>query len=427
VTRGRAWAAVATAAVVPRAAVLLYERGDILSSFTEKSDDFARTFAASGTYGFVPGVPSAYTQPLYGFFLVPVYELFGRTWAAVGTAHIALAALTALLVHEIGRRCVSPTGGVVAALVATLNPYLVWHDVHVNREIVDQPLAAAIVLLALLAADRRSPALAALLGAVTGLAILANSRLVALPLLLAGFVAWRLGSARRAAAGAAGMLAACALVVAPWVVRNRVEVGCFALTTDARALWKANNEDTYDVLDSGRWIDDVPNPPNAPPTPQDAAATRASRGRVVQVDECAQMRFYRRLVLDFWGEHPDEKARLAAQAAGMLWDPRTTKVEGRPGRGTWLDPARDYAQPAYVGLLFVLAAVGATVVPRRLLVLALLLLAYQTAAAMVFVGATRYRAPWDFLLALLAGAALARALAGYRGRSSPVADASAAR
>ena len=44
----------------------------------------------------------------------------------------------------------------LAAVVATLNPYLIWHDVHVNREILDQLLAAAIVLLALLAADRRS-------------------------------------------------------------------------------------------------------------------------------------------------------------------------------------------------------------------------------------------------------------------------------
>jgi len=39
-------------------------------------------------------------------------------------------------------------------------------------------------------------------------------------------------------------------------------------------------------------------------------------------------------------------------------------------------------------------------------VLCVLLLAYQTAVAMIFVGVTRYRVPWDFLLALLAAAAL---------------------
>ena len=54
-TRRTALSLVAAACVLPRLAVLLYERGDILASFTEKSDDFARTFVDSGTYGFVPG------------------------------------------------------------------------------------------------------------------------------------------------------------------------------------------------------------------------------------------------------------------------------------------------------------------------------------------------------------------------------------
>ena len=53
--------------------VLVHERGDILTAFTDKSDDFAQTFVQHGTFGFVSGEPSAYTQPLYGFFLVPIY------------------------------------------------------------------------------------------------------------------------------------------------------------------------------------------------------------------------------------------------------------------------------------------------------------------------------------------------------------------
>src|SRR5579871_13855 len=83
-------AVVVAAAVVPRLAVLLYERSSILSSFVEKSDTFARTFVASGTYGFVPGIPSAWTQPLYGWFLIPLYWLAGRTWEAVGLAQIVV-------------------------------------------------------------------------------------------------------------------------------------------------------------------------------------------------------------------------------------------------------------------------------------------------------------------------------------------------
>ena len=58
--------------------------------------------------------------------------------------------------------------------------------------------------------------------------------------------------------------------------------------------------------------------------------------------------------------------------------------------------------------VYLLAIVGAFLVPRRFLALALLLLSYSTLAAMAFAGTVRYRAPFDFLLALLAAAALVR-------------------
>ena len=46
----------------------------------------------------------------------------------------------------------------------------------------------------------------------------------------------------------------------------------------------------------------------------------------------------------------------------------------------------------------------------------LLLFAYQSACAALFVGATRYRIAWDFLLALLAAAAVERVLKRVRAR-----------
>ena len=71
---------VAACAVLPRLGVVLHERGAILTAYTEKSDDFARVFISSGTYGLIPGQPSASTQPLYGWFLIPVYWIAGRHW-----------------------------------------------------------------------------------------------------------------------------------------------------------------------------------------------------------------------------------------------------------------------------------------------------------------------------------------------------------
>ena len=404
--RRRHYAIVAAACVVPRLVVLLVERGRVLSEYTEKSDDFARTFLESGTYGFIPGEPSAWTQPLYGFFLIPIYELFGRAWLSVGLAQTVVALGTALLVYAIGRRALSPAAGLVGSVVASLHPYLVWHDVHVNREILDTFLAAALVLLTLALAQRPSLLLGLGTGAVAGLAILGNSRLLGVPVVLALYLAWRHGWTRTTAVAAAAIAVAVVVTISPWAVRNQVEVGCFAITTDSKALWKANNADTYDVLEGGGWIDDVPNLPGSPPTPEMAFGSYQAHGTVTSVDECAQMRFYQRRVLDFWRDEPGEKARLSAQAAGMLWSPRGTQARGRPGAGTWLDTGRDWALPLYMIALYAGALAGVRRLPRPFVVLAVALLGYQTLAAVVFAGATRYRVPWDFLLALLAAAAL---------------------
>ena len=406
IPRGAALLVVAAAAV-PRLLALAIEREQILEAYVEKSDVFARTLVSSGTFGFLPGVPSAYTQPLYAWFLAGLYWPLDRSWAVVGLAQVLVAVVTALLVLAIGTHLASVRTGVLAALVATLHPYLVWHDIHVNREILDGLLAAAIVLLALLAYERRSLPPALGLGAVTGLAILSNARLLLLPLVLAPYVAWRVRPAGRAIAAAALVVVGAALVTAPWVVRNKVVIGCATITTDTRALWKANNPATYDVLAGGGWIDDVPDLPDVPPWPEKAAGISVTAARAV--DECAQSSFYRDEVFDFWREHPGEKARLAVQAVGMLWSPFLSVTADDAAQQGASDLAQRTVEPAFVLMLYAFALWGAFLAPRRFVALAALLLGFNTLMAMVFAGTVRYRAPWDFVLALLAAFALERA------------------
>ena len=118
------------------------------------------------------------------------------------------------------------------------------------------------------------------------------------------------------------------------------------------------------------------------------------------------MRVYRHLVFDFWRKHPGEKAKLAGQATEMLWNPRAIRTEGRAESGGLVDKLRSWAQPAYSIPLFVLGLLGVWLLPGRLALLGVALLAYQTLVAFGFAGATRYRVPWDFLIALVAAAAL---------------------
>ncbi len=295
-------------------------------------------------------------------------------------------------------------------MIATLQPYLVWHDVHGNREILDQLLGAAMFGLTLLVIANRSAWTGAALGVVSGLAVLSNARLLALPLVLAVFVLWR--GAGWAAAILVPLVALVAL--APWVIRNKAELGCVTITTDGRALWKANNVNTYKTLAAGLWLDQVPDVPQRKlvpgrrlpvfwTTPEEAGDDYTRNGVTINVPECAQQKRYEHLVFQFWRHHPREKAKLMAQATWMLWNPRVG-IEG--AQETGVDSLRHWVEPLYTLPLFALAIVGLFFVPVTIRVLALIFVLYETAAAWVFAGTTRYRVPWDFVLALLAAAAL---------------------
>src|SRR5262249_43911215 len=150
-----------------------------------------------------------------------------------------------------------------------------------------------------------------------GLAILSNTRLLLLPLVLAGYLLW----GRTGLVPALAVVLATVVVVAPWAIRNRVQVGCFAITTDSRALWKANNLNTYDTLAAGKWIDDVPDLPGAPDRPELVADLQREGKNVPNADECAQMRLYDREVKEFWLHHPGEKLKLIGQSTVLLWQP----------------------------------------------------------------------------------------------------------
>jgi 4-amino-4-deoxy-L-arabinose transferase-like glycosyltransferase len=411
VSRRTAYATVALIAALPRLGLLLHVRDGVYAQ-SEKSLIFARTFVANGTFGFLPGQPSANTQPLYGWFLIPLQWLFNTHWLAIGLAQIVVAVAVALIVYEIGRRFLTTRWAIVAAALTTLQPYLVWHDVHVNREILDQLCAAALVLLTLLVAERPRVWLALLLGVDTGLALLGNTRLVFIPLLCAVYLLFRRVPPRHVAL----VLVGAAVTVTPWLVRNRADVGCWAITTDGRAFWKANNDQTYGLLSSGSWIDNVRRDSPRPPepghlTPEEAWGIYVNKHRLLHPDECLEMTFYENLAIDYLRDHPGAKLKLAALSEQLYWDPQVIETGG--GSGGF---ERDVVEPAWMWALYALAAVGLFVVPRAFLALALALFAYQSFWAGLFVGATRYRIAFDFLLALLAAAGLARLVERWRAR-----------
>ena len=163
----------------------------------------------------------------------------------------------------------------------------------------------------------------------------------------------------------------------------------------------------------------APKPPNRD-TPEEAWGY-LQKGRPdvayrVYPNECVAMRFYEHQTFQYWRHHPGNKAKLMLVSAKLLWQPTVIETSGRNGAGTNLDIGRRVAEPAYMIVIYVLAIAGLFIAPRAFVALALLLLAYQTVCALVFVGATRYRIAWDFLVVILATAAVARAVEWVRER-----------
>ena len=66
------------------------------------------------------------------------------------------------------------------------------------------------------------------------------------------------------------------------------------------------------------------------------ATSTASPARRIHVDECANQRYYQDQAWEFVREHPGEKAKLAAQAVRMEWDPAHDRLGD--GLGPRSDP-----------------------------------------------------------------------------------------
>ena len=219
------------------------------------------------------------------------------------------------------------------------------------------------MLVTLAVADRPTWRRGALLGVITGLSMLGNTRLVFIPLLCVAYLAFRLPRVRATAIVCGAVIAGATVTVMPWLIRNDVNVGCFAMTTDGRSMWKANNPLTYKLLSHGKWIDDVPSNSPRPPypghlTPEEARGKYdASGGKVVlHPDECLEMTFYENLAFDYWRDHPGAKLKLAALSTKLLWQPTVFETAGRSGEGTQLDIGRRVVEPIYMWALYALAA-----------------------------------------------------------------------
>jgi 4-amino-4-deoxy-L-arabinose transferase-like glycosyltransferase len=356
---------------------------------TGDAADYARHAAAIADHGSYPqsgiappGGPTAFRPPGYPLVLAAVYAALGReeaprvVGAIVGTAAVGLLGLVALWLF--GRRVALAAMG-----LAAIFPPLIMVSVATLAE----GLFVALVLAALACAlaFRRAPerigwVLAA--GALAGAAALTrtNGLVILVPLLLA--------IPRRRLV----LLAAALVVIAPWSIRNAIELDAFVPTTTQAGFTLAG---AYN--ETARQDDEFP-AAWRPPTMYLPLGGEPD-------DEAELEHHFRAEALDFAAEHPLYPPRVVFWASVRMLGLADREIEllsaREAGVGSDYVALNRYATWA----LLALAVLGAVVArPPPWFWLFPLLLWLSVAIA---IGATRYRTPVDPFLVLLAACAVA--------------------
>ncbi|HET9077292.1 MAG TPA: glycosyltransferase family 39 protein [Acidimicrobiales bacterium] len=345
-------------------------------------------------------LPPLYTMLLAVCSVVGFKSFFAhRIWSAVlSAAGVGLGAV-------VGRDVAGPAVGVVAAFGMALYPN-VWISAGMGMS---ETISPVVVLVVLWAAYRmwRGPTVgrAALLGLAVGLAALARDELAVLGVLILVPLAvgergrpWRTRLRLLAAGAAMGVL-----VVGPWVAFNTVRFSRPVLITDSFGvtLAVANCDQAWNGPFAGYWW---------MPCAQAAVAG-------VPGDEPAVGAVATRRALDYVGSHLGDLPRVEMDRLGRtfgLYRPfqqinLDVHIESRPRLWAWV------GLWSYYGLA-ALAPFGAWALKRRGVPLfpMVAILVDVGLASLVALGQTRFRAPLEPVLVLLAATAVCAAAGRLR-------------
>ncbi len=187
-------------------------------------------------------VPTAEHPPLH-IVLLAAFDLLGAHSSAAQKALLGLVGTATVgVIGLLGRRVGGEPAGLIAAALAALYPMLWLPDAALMSETTSTLMVALTMLVAYRERTARS---AALLGALIGLAALARGELLLLLALL-------LGDRRRAWVA----LLACALVLAPWTIRNALtfEKPVLISSNTGGLVAGANCHETYYQAQIGSWV-----------------------------------------------------------------------------------------------------------------------------------------------------------------------------
>jgi len=388
-----------------RIAFLLFF-GNTLSLETSGYDDYAvHLMEGRGFTRFDDRAGDSDLPPLYPFFLVGVYTLFGRDPLPVACVQIVLELLTTLLVYAIGRRVGGEAVGLLAAAFYGCYPYLLFQNLTANDTGIFIALLVTAIWLSYRVADSQRARYAVALGLVLGVAALTKTFAILVVPLLA--VAWRrrLGLERTIRFTLLSALFMF-VVLSPWAVRNSLLHGqlVFISTNGGSNLHQGNNACVADYLARGwdaQWVRCLGSPPAG-------------------LSEVEEDHWHRNEAIRYLKEHPLAWPRLFAIKLWVLWSPAIMPTDLPPHAREEGGAVLLYNTPlfrvarvvhlAYFGPLLVLGFIGLFRAWRdRIPVGPLLAIPIVvTVFYVAFHPSTRYRSPADPFVFILAAYAICR-------------------
>jgi arylsulfatase A-like enzyme/4-amino-4-deoxy-L-arabinose transferase-like glycosyltransferase len=355
------------------------------------------------------GYPDSVRPPGWPFLVAAVFRIFGESLTALRLVQVAVSLVAVALVYDVARRRYGPRAALVAGLFCAVLPELV----HYTHFLWSETLFTTLLVLAIWALDRFEGAprarWALVAGAALGLAALTREMILPFaPLAAAWVAAVAPGPAARKARCAALLLAACALVVLPWTVRNYGRHGQLV------------------VVSTIRWFPMVVGnllPADGSILGRDPEQQFAARYFAIP-DELEREAMARDVALAAIAEaQPGWIARKLPRNIYGLFTPWTQLA--RFERSGWLPPrwqplARVLVplEMALTGLALALGVVGLWTVRRgRLEPLLAVLVLFFVALHVVANANHRFRLPLLPVYALFGGALLARPAAARRSRA----------
>ncbi len=383
-------------------------------------DFAARALAAGRGYVHLDGTPTAFWPPGYPLLLAAAYRVIGETVTVAQMLNVALGTATVGLVYLIGRRTLGERPALMGAGIVACFPSLIFFTAVTLSETAFTFLALLGVYLPLFEASSgpqegpstrsgRSLGLLLASGLILGFASLVRGQALLLPIILIPFwlrsgISW-LRIADKLVALALGI----GLIVAPWTIRNAIELDAPVLiSTNAGVdFWMGHNEAA-----------------SGSPAPTSGDALVFSHPELTTVEREVRINSEgfrkgltyavthpaREMVLPFkklfWLYYNDEE--------GLKWN------EGHGGQPFLNDGLREgllTLSNVYYFSVLSLALLGIPLwfslrQPGRVLIISLI--GYWTLVHLVFFGDPRFHAPIMPLAALLAGLSWAALWSGRR-------------